>query len=130
VDLIPDLPAGTQRDQLVTILQGLAMGLKNTQDATTGLWYQVVDQGSKTDDWLETSGSGMFVYTLKVAVNRGYIDASYLSVANKGWQGMMSKVTNSSGSMPSVTGAVKGMGVQDSYAAYVATTLMPLLTDS
>ena len=129
VDLLPDLPAGAQHDQLLAILQGLAMGLKNTQDATTGLWYQVVDQGSKTDNWLETSGSGMFVYTLKVAVNRGYIDSSYLTVANKGWQGMMSKVTGGTGT-PSITGAVKGMGVQNNYAAYVATTLMPLLTDS
>jgi unsaturated rhamnogalacturonyl hydrolase len=129
VDLLPDLPAGAQHDQLLAILQALAMGLKNNQDATTGLWYQVVDQGGKTDNWLETSGSGMFVYTLKVAVNRGYIDSSYLPVAQKGWQGMMSKVTMS-GTTPSITGAVKGMGVQNNYAAYVATTLMPLLTDS
>ena len=127
VDLLPDLPAGAQHDQLLAILQGLAMGLKNTQDATTGLWFQVVDQGSKADDWLESSGSGMFVYALKVGVNRGYLDSSYLTVANKGWQGMMSKVTTTT---PSITGAVKGMGVQNNYAAYVATTLMPLLTDS
>ena len=93
VDLLPDLPAGAQHDQLLAILQGLAIGLKNTQDATTGLWYQVVDQGSKTDDWLETSGSGMFVYTLKVAVNRGYIDSSYLTVANKGWMPQLSERT-------------------------------------
>jgi rhamnogalacturonyl hydrolase YesR len=129
VDLLPDLPAGAQHDQLLAILQGLATGLKNTQDATTGLWYQVVDQGSKSDDWLESSGSGMFVYTLKVGVNRGYLDSSYLTVASKGWQGMMSKVTGGTGT-PSITGAVKGMGVQNNYAAYVATTLMPLLTDS
>ena len=81
-------------------------------------------------NWLESSGSGMFVYALKVAVNRGYIDSSYLTVAQKGWTGMMSKVTNSAGTMPSITGAVKGMGVQNNYAAYVATTMMPLLTDS
>ena len=130
VDLLPDLPAGTQRDQLLAILQGLAMGLKNTQDATTGLWYQVVDQGSMSTNWLESSGSGMFVYALKVGVTRGYLDASYLPVAQKGWTGMMSKVTGSTGNMPSITGAVKGMGVQNNYAAYVATTLMPLLTDS
>jgi unsaturated rhamnogalacturonyl hydrolase len=130
VDLIPDLPAGTQRDQLVAILQGLAVGLKNTQDATTGLWYQVVDQGSRSDNWLESSGSGMFVYALKVGVNRGYLDASYLAVAQKGWQGMMSKVTMDAQGTPSITAAVKGMGVQNNYAGYVATTLMPLLTNS
>ena len=127
VDLLPDLPAGTQRDQLLAILQGLAMGLKNTQDATTGLWYQVVDQGSMSTNWLESSGSGMFVYALKVGVARGYLDSSYTAVAQKGWQGMMSKVTTTT---PSITGAVKGMGVQNTYAAYVATTMMPLLTDS
>jgi unsaturated rhamnogalacturonyl hydrolase len=130
VDVLPDLPAGAQRDQMLAILQGLATGLKNNQDATTGLWYQVVDQGSRSDNWLESSGSGMFVYTLKVAVDRGYIDASYLAVAQKGWQGMMSKVTTDGGGTPSITGAVKGMGVQNNYAGYVATSLMPLLTNS
>jgi len=130
VDMLPDLPAGSNHDMLLSILQGLAMGLKNTQDANTGLWFQVVDQGSMSTDWIETSGSGMFVYALKVGVNRGYLDSSYLTVANKGWTGLMAKVTNASGTMPSFTGAVKGMGVQDTYAAYVATTLMPLLTDS
>jgi rhamnogalacturonyl hydrolase YesR len=106
------------------------MGIQANQDATTGLWYQVVDQGSMTGNWIESSGSGMFVYSLKVAVNRGYINSSYLTVANRGWTGLMTKVTNASGTMPSFTGAVKGMGVQNNYAAYVSTTLMPLLTDS
>ena len=130
VDLLPDLPAGTQHDQLLAILQGLAMGLKNTQDATTGpLVSRSSIRAARRDNWLETSGSGMFVYALKVAVNRGYIDSSYLTVANKGWQGMMSKVTDATGT-PSITGAVKGMGVQNNYAGYVATTLMPLLSDS
>ena len=101
-----------------------------TQDPTTGLWFQVVDQGSRTDNWLESSGSGMFVYALKVGVNRGYLDSSYLAVAQKGWQGMMSKVTTDGQGMPSITGAVKGMGVQNNYAGYVATTMMPLLTNS
>jgi unsaturated rhamnogalacturonyl hydrolase len=85
---------------------------------------------SMSTNWLESSGSGMFVYALKVAVNRGYIDSSYLTVANKGWQGMMSKVTMDAQGTPSITGAVKGMGVQNNYAAYVATTMLPLLTSS
>jgi unsaturated rhamnogalacturonyl hydrolase len=129
VDLLPDLPAGSQHDQLLAILQGLAVGLKTAQDPTTGLWFQVVDQGSRSDNWLESSGSGMFVYALKVAVNRGYIDSSYLTVANKGWTGMMSKVTTDA-TGPVINAAVKGMGVQNNYAGYVATSLMPLLSNS
>jgi unsaturated rhamnogalacturonyl hydrolase len=130
VDMLPDLPAGAHRDQLLSILRGIAIGLKNTQDASTGLWSQVVDQGSRSDNWLESSSSGMFVYTLKVAVDRGYIDATYMTVAKKGWQGMMTKVTTGSAGAPSITGAVRGMGVQNNYTGYVSNSLKPPLTDS
>jgi rhamnogalacturonyl hydrolase YesR len=78
-----------------------------------------MDQGSKTDNWTETSGSGMFVYALKVAVNRGYIDSSYSAVADSGWTGLKTMVkTNASGTL-SITGAVNGMNVQNNYAGYV-----------
>jgi unsaturated rhamnogalacturonyl hydrolase len=103
---------------MLTILTSLAAGLKANQDASTGLWYQVVDQGSKSDNWTETSASGMFVYALKVAVNRGYIDSSYSAVADKGWTGLQTKVTTDSIG-PVINGAVPGMGVQTSYSGYV-----------
>ncbi|MGC9986554.1 MAG: glycoside hydrolase family 88 protein [Polyangia bacterium] len=119
VDTLDDLPADqTGRNDLLSNLTGLAAGLKTTQDAT-GLWYQVMDQGNKSGNFLETSASGMFVYALKVAVNRGYIDASYLSVANSGWQGLQTKVTIDASGEPSITGAVQGMNVQNNYAGYV-----------
>ena len=120
VDTLGDLPASqTGRSDLMTILTGVAAGLKTTQDAKTGLWYQVMDQGSKTDNWTETSGSGMFVYALKVAVNRGYIDSSYSAVADSGWKGLQTKVTTDASGTPSITGAVNGMNVQNNYAGYV-----------
>ena len=123
VDTLGDLPASQSgRANMLTLLGSLATGLQATQDATTGLWYQVLDQGSKSDDWLETSASGMFVYALKVGVDRGYVDASYLAVANRGWQGLQTKVTTDSAGLPSINGAVQGMGVQTSYAGYVDQT--------
>ena len=124
VDLLGDLPAGQSgRSEMLTILGSLAAGLKTTQDSATGLWFQVVDQGSKSDDWLETSASGMFVYALKVAVDRGYIDASYLDVANQGWKGLQTKVT-SDATGPVINGAVQGMGVQTDYAGYINQTAL------
>ena len=120
VDTLGDLPADQAgRGTLLSNLTGLAAGLKTTQDATTGLWYQVMDQGSKTDNWTETSASGMFVYALKVAVNRGYIDASYSAVADSGWKGLQTKVTTDASGAPTITGAVQGMNVQNNYAGYV-----------
>jgi len=125
VDTLGDLPAAQSgRSDLLSILAGLATGLKSTQDSATGLWYQVVDQGSKSDDWLETSASGMFVYALKVGVDRGYVEAGFQSVADKGWQGLKTKVSTDSGGLPTINGAVQGMGVQTNYAGYINQTAL------
>ena len=121
VDTLADLPADQAgRSDMLAILTSLAAGLKATQDPSTGLWYQVLDQGSQSDDWLESSATGIFVYTLKVAVNRGYLDSSYLSVAESGWKGLQTKVTtDATAGLITITDAVEGMGVEASYAGYV-----------
>lgn len=120
VDMLPDLPADHPgRSEMLSILSGIAAALQTTQDPVSGLWFQVIDQGSLGDNWIETSGSGMFIYALKVAVNRGYINASYLAVANNGWVGLQKKVTFDANGLPTITGAVQGMGVQNDYAGYV-----------
>ena len=61
----------------------------------------------------------MFVYALKVGVTRGYLDASYLTVAESGWKGLQSKVTTDGNGLPTINGAVQGMGVQTSYSGYI-----------
>jgi len=124
VDMLPDLPAGANHDSLLAILTGIAAALKKDQDPVTGLWFEVVDAGSMSTDWVETSGSAMFVYALKVGVNRGYLDSSYLAVANKGWQGLQAKVTTDSGGLPTITDAVQGVSVSSTYAAYINQTTL------
>jgi unsaturated rhamnogalacturonyl hydrolase len=106
--------------QLQAVLQDLARGLRDTQDRETGLWYQVVDKGDRPDNWHETSGSAMFIYALQTGVERGYLDASYRAVARRGWRGLRAKVTSGADGTPSIIDAVEGMGVQASYADYVA----------
>jgi len=122
VDILPDLPADHPgRAQLLDLLRGIAGALRATQ-GSNGLWYQVVDKGTRSDNWQETSGSGMFVYALKLGVDRGYIDASYMAEATRGWQGLQTQVTMDSAGRPVINGAVAGMGVQDNYANYVNKT--------
>ena len=129
VDLLQDLPAShTGRAALLSYLVDLAAALKTTQDPTSGLWFQVLDEGAKSDDWLETSSSGMFVYALKVATDLGYVDPSYMSVANDGWRGLTAKITSDAQGVPSITGAVHGMVVQNDYAGYIAQ--LPTLSNS
>src|SRR5262249_38584593 len=47
VDALVDLPTpDPAHAELLAMLQEIAQGARNTQDAATGLWFQVVDQGA------------------------------------------------------------------------------------
>jgi unsaturated rhamnogalacturonyl hydrolase len=113
-----------QYAELLALLNNIAEGIKNTQDAATGLWYQVVDKGNLSDNWLESSGSGMLVYALKTAVDCGFIDKSYLSVAQKGWTGLKTKITRDNKNLPVINGFVGSMNVLNTYTDYVKQTVV------
>lgn len=114
--LPPDYP-GYQ--DLKAILQTVAEGLERYQDPLTGLWFQVIDKGAYPGNWVETSGSAMFVYTLKKATVKSYIDVKYADVALKGWNGVKSMVKFSRGGKMIISGTVQGMGIQGNYANYI-----------
>lgn len=87
LDFIPRHEAG--RDSMLVILNNIATQVKRLQDPQTGLWYQVLDKSGAKDNYVESSCSAMFVYTLFKAVRMGYIAPSYLEVALKGYEGML-----------------------------------------
>ncbi|HYD84105.1 MAG TPA: glycoside hydrolase family 88 protein [Opitutus sp.] len=79
----PDRPA------LLEILRKHIDGLKPLQ-AESGLWRQVLD---RSELWEETSCTAMFSYCIARAVNRGWIDRSYLELARRGFAGVAGNVT-------------------------------------
>lgn len=87
LDFIPLHQAG--RDSMLVILNNIAAQVKKLQDPRTGLWYQVLDKSGAEGNYLESSCSAMFVYTLFKAVRMGYVDKSYLDVALKGYRGIL-----------------------------------------
>jgi unsaturated rhamnogalacturonyl hydrolase len=87
LDFIPKNHAG--RSKLIEILKQVAAGIKKYQDPATGLWYQVLDQGNREGNYLEATGSSMFVYALLKASSKGYIDKEYRETAVKGYQGIV-----------------------------------------
>jgi unsaturated rhamnogalacturonyl hydrolase len=125
VDILKYLPAShPRRSELLTALGNLAIGVKNYQDPSTGLWYQVVDKGSSlSGNYLETSGSGLFVYAIKTAVDSGWISsATYLPVAQNGWTGLKTKIDTYTDGQPRINSFAPAMSVQDGDANYVAIT--------
>ncbi len=89
LDFIPQHEAG--RDSMLVVFRRLASQIKRLQEEKTGLWYQVLDRSGAPGNYLESSCSTMFVYALFKGVRKGYIDASYLEVARKGYQGILDR---------------------------------------
>ncbi|MBN1184857.1 MAG: glycoside hydrolase family 88 protein [Bacteroidales bacterium] len=87
LDYLPEDHPG--REAVIANIQQLAKGIKNHRDRETGLWYQVVDQGEREGNYLESSASSMYVYFLFKSVRMGYIDKSYLETALEGYDGLL-----------------------------------------
>ena len=86
LDVLPENYKG--RNEILTILRMNVQGLAETQGGD-GLWHNLLD---KTDSYLETSCTAMFVYSIAHAINRGWIDYTYGPVAQAGWNALATKV--------------------------------------
>ena len=90
VDVLDEFPAEhPRRAEIVAILGRLAAAVTQAQDAASGLWYQVLDQGARAGNYLEASASCMFVYALARGARQGYLPADYLAVARQGYEGIV-----------------------------------------
>jgi len=87
LDFLPDdHPA---RYNILAILNRLVEAIVKVQDKETGLWYQVLDQGGRAGNYLESSASCMFVYSIAKGVRMGYLDSKYLSNVLTGYDGIL-----------------------------------------
>jgi unsaturated rhamnogalacturonyl hydrolase len=86
--LLEDHP---QRDRLITIFRATVDALVRVQDPASGVWYQVLDQGDRPGNYLESSASCMFVYALAKGVRMGYLGEEYLVAARRGYDGILTE---------------------------------------
>jgi rhamnogalacturonyl hydrolase YesR len=111
IDLLDRLPKDhPQRDTLLALLRRHILGIARYQSGE-GLWHQLLD---KVDSYLETSCSAMFTYVIARAVNQGYIEPRYASIAQRGWEGVQSKIRSDG----QVEGVCTGTGVSDDLIHY------------
>ncbi|HVS94496.1 MAG TPA: glycoside hydrolase family 88 protein [Mucilaginibacter sp.] len=92
VDVLDKFPTSNpKRETLLAILNRLASAIKKHQDPNSGLWYQIMDKANAPGNYPEASASCMFVYALAKGAREGYLPASYLSIAKKGYSGIVKK---------------------------------------
>jgi len=90
VDVLDYVPAShPRRGELLAILQRFMPAVLKFQDPASGCWYQVTDRLGDKGNYLEASGTAMFVYTLAKGVRLGYLPAPMMAAAQKGYNGML-----------------------------------------
>lgn len=87
LDFLPENHPG--HIQIINILNDISSALMKVQDKETGLWYQVLDQGGREGNYLEASGTAMFIYAFAKGANKGYLDPKYLEIADEAFDSMV-----------------------------------------
>ena len=117
-DFLPEDQPG--REELLDQLRRMCSGLKAAQDPRTGLWCQVVDKPLEAGNWNETSGSGMFLYLIQRAIDKGFIPAEeYQPVADRAYGGLVTKAVVNTDGFVNLTDC-SSIGLKRSYAEYIA----------
>jgi len=87
LDLLP--PAHAERGQLEEKLINYTSTLLNYQDPKSLCWYQIVDKPEQSDNWLESSCSALFIYTIAKGIQMKLVDPEQLATIQKSMEGLI-----------------------------------------
>jgi unsaturated rhamnogalacturonyl hydrolase len=107
------------RADLIKLVRQLATAYEKYQDPGTGLWFQIVDKATTPGNWLETSSSSMYTYTLSRAMERGYISKRYAKASTKGYAGVLTQLSRDEDGFAHIANICEGTNVGD-LAYYLA----------
>lgn len=129
IDNIDYLDDENAKKELCAIFSEAIDGIAQYADTETGMFWQVVDQGGRDGNYLETSGSSMIAYAMMKGARLGVIDGKYAAMGKKTFDDICEKYlsVNDSGELD-LGGIclVAGLGPEDnrrrdgSYEYYVS----------
>ncbi len=114
VDALESFPENQpQRKALIDILNRLVVAVEKQQDATTGLWKDVLnyDGPGKEKNYFEASASSQFVYAIAKGVRLGYVPAAKITIAKKGYEGLVKTFIKDENGQTNLHGTVKVSGL-------------------
>ena len=80
-----------KRGTIIGIFERLSRALARYQEKESGLWFQVLDQGFREGNYLETSGSSMFIYALAKGARLQYLEQPSRPVAERAYEGLIQR---------------------------------------
>ncbi len=98
--------------RIVSILNELSMAIIKYQDENSGVWFQVMDMPMAEGNYLESTASTMFTYTLLKSIRKGYLDSSFQTPAVKAYKGILTRfVREEKDGTISITNCCAGAGL-------------------
>jgi unsaturated rhamnogalacturonyl hydrolase len=86
VDVLDYLPKDhQQRKEIVSILLKLSQSLEKYRDPVTGMWFQITDKPGENGNYVESSGSAMFIYSWIKGAQKGYLPKSFEEKGEKAY---------------------------------------------
>jgi len=101
----------SRKKEIQNLLEKQILGLALYQGAD-GLWHQILD---KENSYAESSCTAMFVYGIAHAVNQGWLDKRYGTIAKAGWEGLKKFKLNELYQLKDIC---VGTGIQDNLPFY------------
>ena len=80
--------ADGQKAKLIAIFKDTIEGLERYIDPEKKMFWQVVDQGGREGNYLETSGSAMIAYAMLKGARLGFVDKRYAKVGEEVFNGI------------------------------------------
>lgn len=83
VDVLDFLPREhSRRNEIIAILERTAEAIARVQDAS-GAWWQILDQGNRAGNYLESSASCMFVYAMTKGARQNNLPQKFWRIAQR-----------------------------------------------
>lgn len=86
-DLLEIIPE-PERKELTDVFVPLMEAISRFADIATGMYYQVVDQGGRPGNYLESSGSSMIAYAMLKGARLGVLTKEYAALGQKTFDGI------------------------------------------
>lgn len=114
-DTIGYVTDDSAKAKLVEIFRTTIEGLEQYIDPVGHMFYQVIDQGGREGNYLETSGSAMIAYAMMKGARLGIIDKRFAAVGKQVFDGICSKYLGESDGKLNLGGIclVAGLGPEN-----------------
>jgi unsaturated rhamnogalacturonyl hydrolase len=102
-----------RRKDIIAILNRLVNAIEKVQNPKTGLWLDILNYNGpgKEKNYFEASASSQFVYAVAKGVRKGYLPATKIVIAKKGYDGIVKQFIKEENGQTNLHGTVKVSGL-------------------